>query len=346
MGLTERISEMVIRMLTLVFFAPLTSSTAGMVCEDYTVSGCTQDPNAQLFSKMTQSQEICQMYCALEEGCQFYTFYNKIIDNVNCHLYGERFSQYVRHCTTITGPLNQLLPGKCLTPEENSCDIHQHENCNIVGTIIEKGLYAPDVFACEELCFVNQGSGCKYWEWNREEFTCNLYDWDEIIDCWINFGSRAMGPEYCEATTATAPWTTTAATENKTTTTTNTCPLENSHIFGDYCYTLNDEFHLWWEAEEECATAWEGHAGHLASIHSEEENDFLKWHNDNNPFFVGGSGDGSGVFTWSDGSDWDYTSWKDPSQPSIPDGCVVYQNKQWSTEKCGRMKKFYCKYLI
>jgi len=81
------------------------------------------------------------------------------------------------------------------------------------------------------------------------------------------------------------------------------CPAGWKSMF-DSCYQwFYTEMKTWQEAENHC----QSFGGHLASIHSEEENEFISktllgtvW--------IGGraSGGETGTWTWSDGTPWDY----------------------------------------
>ena len=72
-----------------------------------------------------------------------------------------------------------------------------------------------------------------------------------------------------------------------------------------------------WETEHKC----QENGGHLASIHSEEENTFVgedvvMWDN----VWVGGRG-GNGRWEWVDGSEWDWSMWVS-GQPGSGDLCL------------------------
>ena len=159
-------------------------------CHDYGFNECTQDPNAQIGEINMGTQEKCHVFCELYDDCQFYAFrQNHPINDFDCHIYGEPFNTYIDHCNIRYGPRDEdnLLSNKCLSPAESTCDIEQNENCNLLGHIIESNLVTPRVEICQELCNIN--SECKYWEWNRERETCNLYDSEET-HCNIVFGTK------------------------------------------------------------------------------------------------------------------------------------------------------------
>ena len=144
-----------------------------------------------IFSLNAGSQEKCQEFCNVMNNenynCQFYAFYKKPIQNVDCHLYDEPFSAYINHCDRRIGPRNKETPSTCFNPQENSCEISQNENCNLFGRILESNLATPSPQICQEVCSIN--ADCMYWEWSHEKQICNLYDSDEK-QCDIVFGPR------------------------------------------------------------------------------------------------------------------------------------------------------------
>ena len=169
------------------------------------MNDCTQDPDAEVIAFNTGSQQKCQLHCEIEEDCQFYSYHKNPSQNVDCHLFREPFSVYVGHCDVRTGPLSDDVPAKCEnSPDENSCQIEQHENCNLWGKRLESDLKSPDVSTCQALCKVNQGEGCRYWEWSREKGTCNLYD-SADKQCNIAFGPSDGAPGDCGATPTEKP---------------------------------------------------------------------------------------------------------------------------------------------
>jgi len=220
---------MFVHALCLLFLSSL-ASAQDSPCNDYAVNDCTQDPDAEFLAFNTGSQLKCQMHCEIEEECLFYAFHKKPSQNVDCHLFKEPFSVYASHCDVRTGPLNQSPPAKCLSPDENSCEIEQHENCNLWGKILESQLASPDVSTCEALCKINQGEGCKYWEWSREKKTCNLYDSGEK-QCNIAFGPSDGAPGDCGTTDP--PASTTEGSTASQGTCGITCANEGLELFAD-----------------------------------------------------------------------------------------------------------------
>ena len=99
--------------------------------------------------------------------------------------------------------------------------------------------------------------------------------------------------------------------------------------FQGACYVLLPEPTGANEAEEACVEA----GGHLVSIHSQEENDYVGTLADmaaTNPgrTWIGAIGDGpvgdfcsgdAGLYEWTDGTPWDYENWR--TATSEPNGC-------------------------
>jgi len=201
-------------------------------CNAYAVNDCLQDPDAEIIAFNTGTQLKCQQHCEIEEECQFYSFHKRPSQNVDCHLFREPFKVYLGHCNVRTGPLDQdPQNNECLIPEENSCGVQQHENCNLWGTVLETCLDSPNDITCMALCKVNQGEGCKYWEWNRESQCCNLYD-SADKQCNIAFGPREGTPGDCGQSTDKPPTTTTGSTA-KPGTCDIECPPEGLALFPD-----------------------------------------------------------------------------------------------------------------
>merc|ERR1712107_79585 len=100
--------------------------------------------------------------------------------------------------------------------------------------------------------------------------------------------------------------------------------VSRTKSYGGNTYTFYHKKHVHWpEAEDFCVKC----GGHLASVHSQGEHDFI--HNDlvkgfneeGYPYvgvWLGGRAlEKNGEYGWSDGTPWDYTNWA-PSQPREP----------------------------
>ena len=169
-------------------------------CYDFAVSDCYKDQNAELLAVNADSQLNCQEFCKITGGCLFYAYYESPpIQSVNCHLFKEPFNLYLDHCDVLSGSVSANPPAKCLDPFENSCEVEQFEDCVLYGTVLERNVPAPDVTICEEFCRINQEAGCKYWQWNRERETCDIFDSADKV-CNIKFGPKNFAPGECRST--------------------------------------------------------------------------------------------------------------------------------------------------
>merc|ERR1712025_1053544 len=98
------------------------------------------------------------------------------------------------------------------------------------------------------------------------------------------------------------------------------CPADWKQ-FNQNCYKLisnNDS--NWSVAEELCKI----NQGHLASIHSEEENAFDASLSTGGRFWIGGSDSATeNVWKWSDGTEWDVTKWwnNEPNNAGGDENC-------------------------
>ncbi|XP_069098306.1 lectin-like [Pleurodeles waltl] len=128
-------------------------------------------------------------------------------------------------------------------------------------------------------------------------------------------------------------------------------PGWDCHFNSYYKYIPNAK--SWTDAEFYCQKLYPG--AHLASIHSEDENDFLTEitfkNNSNYPVvWVGGSDcykDRS--FVWTDGSQWDYQKWRqwEPSNTGGREPCIDFNFVTpglWNDEHCDQKFPFICKY--
>jgi len=107
--------------------------------------------------------------------------------------------------------------------------------------------------------------------------------------------------------------------------------MEFNNIFGGYEYAFI-ETRQPWAAHEEAAISW---GGHLASIHSDAEQDFIRKRmldfNLNYPFLGGqrinnNATDGSDkAWKWSDGTNWTYSAWG----PNEPNNALENVIQQW-----------------
>ncbi|XP_035285342.1 lactose-binding lectin l-2-like isoform X2 [Anguilla anguilla] len=127
-----------------------------------------------------------------------------------------------------------------------------------------------------------------------------------------------------------------------------TCP-EGWKGFNGCCYKHFDLLKNWWEAESHCMNL----GGHLASVHSNVEYQFLrelnKYSDPHDSIFWIGLTDiqKEGTWVWSDRSAVDFTTWN-PGQPDDWQGvedCVhanVPEQKNWNDVYCSQTYHFIC----
>ena len=120
-------------------------------------------------------------------------------------------------------------------------------------------------------------------------------------------------------------------------------------FFDMSCYKISEDVKNYTSAENDCIQ--EG--GHLTSIHSKEENDFLLRLIGPLDFpdpiiIVGGKVKNDESFYWTDESEFDYSDWS-PGQPFGTEACFGIQlgfppgHGSWSIDPCFHPHKFICK---
>ncbi|XP_028447511.1 galactose-specific lectin nattectin-like [Perca flavescens] len=116
--------------------------------------------------------------------------------------------------------------------------------------------------------------------------------------------------------------------------------------FGSRCFSFNIQKKTWTDAEDFCKAA----GGNLASVHSAEEYDFLKTYihqvaGEIERTWMGGFDSvQEGVWMWSDGSTFDYTSWA-PGTPDNVGGvehCLENFKGKWNDNSCPKTLPFLC----
>ena len=117
------------------------------------------------------------------------------------------------------------------------------------------------------------------------------------------------------------------------------------------CYKLFDEKLDWKDAETHCQL--EG--GHLVSIRSTEENQFVTKFVKMDTWIGANDFNSEGDWEWSDGSTWDYSDWN-PGNPNHDHlsmlsvrHCGIIEtsyNKKWEDENCNQVINFICRKII
>ena len=121
------------------------------------------------------------------------------------------------------------------------------------------------------------------------------------------------------------------------------CPV-SWHSFDDKCYKLLDEPLTWFDANKTCNED----GGNLASIQTDEENNFIFELAGENPVSLGGNDlDTEGTWTWSDEREWgEFINWGE-NEPNNIEGehCIEIRhfNGRWNDYNCGQKLKAVCK---
>ena len=112
------------------------------------------------------------------------------------------------------------------------------------------------------------------------------------------------------------------------------------------CYTLVKLSLTWNSAEEHCNEL----GGHLASVHSKKENDFISGLADGQRLWIGANDlKTERVWAWSDGSAFDFSNWRsgEPNNSGGEDcGHLNHHSKDWNDNKCGNTYNFVCTLLL
>lgn len=116
---------------------------------------------------------------------------------------------------------------------------------------------------------------------------------------------------------------------------------------GSHCYNFFGEKLTWTAAQARCVR--EG--GHLASVQSLEENQFLDGlrrldSSSEKTVWIGGTDiDAEGSWLWSDGSAWKYTNWhsEEPNNSGGSEDCVqIREGGEWNDDSCSKTRTFIC----
>ena len=131
---------------------------------------------------------------------------------------------------------------------------------------------------------------------------------------------------------------TTSTTTTTTTETAVSCP-SGWEEFDQNCYKFYSSGKYWWQADGACL----GEGATLASVHSDEEDAFLKELANGSTYWIGGYPKDS-TWVWSDFTELDYTNYYSTSQGQ----CLIqkdsYYSSGWSTSSCSSYNYSYiCK---
>ncbi|KAK0415093.1 hypothetical protein QR680_011767 [Steinernema hermaphroditum] len=132
-----------------------------------------------------------------------------------------------------------------------------------------------------------------------------------------------------------------------------TCPAGYSYFNKtNACYKYVADAADWEHHEKKCVED----SGHLASIHSLEETDFILGllENTTYKFWLGAKAAEHPDFQWTDNSLWDFTNWvagrfeKPPPQCLLAYGSKVFDKRvtgKWNGDKCDEALPAICKYM-
>ncbi|XP_071791767.1 alpha-N-acetylgalactosamine-specific lectin-like [Asterias amurensis] len=137
------------------------------------------------------------------------------------------------------------------------------------------------------------------------------------------------------------------------------CPADFTPYKNDACYLAVAKSKTWLEAEKHCnsyTSCTGGDIGHLASVHSLDENNFVTRLYDmisvpaQGPFWIGMNDQQTeGNFQWSDGWSVTYRNFGQSNPVSnLAENCVSVQGTdglqkgQWGDEVCTRLYPYIC----
>ena len=123
------------------------------------------------------------------------------------------------------------------------------------------------------------------------------------------------------------------------------CP-EQWMKFGSNCYRyFEGDKANWTDAEFECHQNPILAKAHLASIHSAEEQKFVLGNFPINIWLGGSDVDEEGSWVWKDGSEWDYSAWREnePSNSGSGEHCLAISADGWNDYDCSASVGFLCK---
>lgn len=107
-------------------------------------------------------------------------------------------------------------------------------------------------------------------------------------------------------------------------------------LFEKYCYSFESSTKTRNLAESDCT----GKNAHLASIHSKQENDFIRKVTNNEGVWIGGKRTGSS-FQWLDGTPFDYKNWMggEPNNYGGREYCLFFN---WNRNNLGQWNDYHC----
>jgi len=183
------------------------------------------------------------------------------------------------------------------------------------------------------------------------------YDWQDVNceDPSLSFPISFVCQKANDGITSTTEFSTITSTSRSSTPSTTMQPLGCDEIngwneFEDHCYKIfnDDSFETGWnEAKDICLS----HDANLASIHSQDEDDFITSISVNvktHSVWFGLYWDNE-EFKYEDGSIFDYSNWDSSNSEPDEDGCVLkacgYDYRWWDSDCDAFVGQFVCKKL-
>lgn len=113
------------------------------------------------------------------------------------------------------------------------------------------------------------------------------------------------------------------------------------------CYKVSNGMTTFANASASC----QRHGANLASIHSAQENEFVRNFSSGKDVFIGLSdAQIEGTFVWSDGSTFAYTNWEigEPDNDYGVGDCVILvaANAKWNDTPCSMWNEYVCKFTM
>ncbi|XP_068507708.1 secretory phospholipase A2 receptor-like isoform X1 [Syngnathus scovelli] len=115
---------------------------------------------------------------------------------------------------------------------------------------------------------------------------------------------------------------------------------DGNFLYGDHCYNYQKMDKSWGEAEGFCAAR----GGHLASVHSKEEAQFVYDHSQSQRSSFVGLKNTTTDYGWSDGTAFDYKGWENNTTKNTTGKCAFLNSVgQLSACPCTEGRPFVCK---
>jgi len=181
------------------------------ICEDVTFDECNLDEGKPIDIRYTYDEVECQGYCQLSSSCTFFRF-DLLAEIDNCIQFEINYRD---SCNIVAAPINRDV-NQCLSNATETCDKMIDETCKYNG-LIESSTpgFITGATDCDELCQIQAGRGCLYWEFNKNLEICTTFNSNnKDRKCSIVSGPEKPDIASCKGTS------TTSNVDNRKTTTT------------------------------------------------------------------------------------------------------------------------------